>query len=494
MTRRILLATLAIALLVACTPARDSREVPPNIVLILADDLGYGDVGAYSSESRIATPHIDALAREGIRMLDAHSPAPICSPSRYALLTGREPFRAGRVSNALKPLSPPALRDARLTLPELLRGAGYTTALVGKWHLGRRYTLLESLPSHELAAIDWSQPLVNGPMQHGFDHFFGLALPGWTFLEDGLALEPPSEAFDLSDLPDEVTGRHPFTGYRAPGFRFDAVLDRLTQYAVGFIERRARTGEPFFLQFAPAVPHTPYLPGDSHRGRSQVGAYGDVVEELDDSVGRILDALERSDVAERTLVVFTSDNGPDENAYERLRRHDHASMGALRGVKHTRWEGGHRVPFIARWPGHVAAGSTSDETISLVDLMATFASAAGAAIPRDAAEDSHDILPALLGAETGSAIREATFVSRGRRIATRSGSWVLIEMPEGDLRSEPSWFRTRRGIEAGPGEVSLFDLATDPGQAHDVAAEHPERVEALVALRKRLARSARTAP
>jgi arylsulfatase A len=468
------------------------RGPPPNIVLVLADDLGYGDIAVYDPASKIPTPHIDRLAREGVRLLDAHSPTSICTPSRYGVLTGREPWRESRVRNSLQPLSPPALDDETVTLPELLADAGYTTALVGKWHLGRRYTLRRG-NQNVLYNIDWSGPLLDGPLQHGFERFFGLARPGWTFMEDGVALVPPSEEYDLGEVPEPIYGKRAGKGIRAPGFEFEHVLPRYTEWTVAFVEEAAASGRPFFVEFAPAVPHTPIAPSSAFRGKTGVGAYGDVVHELDDSVGRILDALERSGVASETLVVFTSDNGPETHAYERLRETGHASMGPLRGAKHSMFEGGHRVPFIARWPGRIPTGTTSNETVSLVDLMATFASAASIPLPDGAAEDSHDVLPALLGEPATAPIREATFTSRGHRVAIRQGPYILLDMGGGG-RPEPRWFLEQRGIVPGKPGVTLFDLENDPGQTRNLASELPEQVERLRAASKRALAAERTAP
>jgi len=476
-------------------PSPAARATAPNIVLILADDLGYGDLGSYNPESKIPTPHIDALAREGVRLVDAHSSASICTPSRYAIWTGTEPFRETRVSNSLQPLSPPALQDETWTLPEVLRRAGYTTALVGKWHLGRRYTW-KAGRQPVLHNVDWTGPLTDGPMQHGFDRFFGLARPAWAFLEDGVPLAAPTEEYDLGDVPEELYGKRAGRGLRAPGFRFEQVLPRYTAWAVDFIEQSAERDDPFFLAFAPAVPHTPIAPSARFQGATPVGPYGDIVAELDDSVGQIAAALERIGASDETLIVFTSDNGPETHAYERLRQTGHASMGPLRGAKHSLFEGGHRIPFIATWPGHIPAGAISSETLSLVDLMASFASAAGTPLPAHAAPDSYDMLPALTRAPESAPtapIRNATFASRGRRIVTRQDHWILLESGGGG-RPEPLWFLAERGIVPSPHQVALFDLANDLGQQHNVAEAHAERVEQLRAERKAAASAAGTAP
>jgi len=475
-------------------PPRSTRGARPNIVLILADDLGFGDVGVYAPNSLIPTPYIDQLARDGVRLLDAHSPASICTPSRYAILTGADPWREVRVRNSLQPLSPPVLSADQPTLPSLLADWGYTTVLVGKWHLGRRYSLRPGRDQPIARDIDWTAPLLDGPLQHGFQRFFGLARPGWTFMEDGVALAAPTEAFDLGDVPKALYGKRAHTGIRAPGFRYDQVLPRYTRWTEQWIDEFGRASEPFFLEFAPAVPHTPIAPSAAFQGRTEVGAYGDIVAELDDSVGRILAALERNGLADDTLVVFTSDNGPETHAYERLRRTGHASMGALRGAKHSLFEGGHRVPFIARWPEHIPPNTSSTETLSLVDLLATFAAAAGVPVPASAGVDSHDALPILRGELQSAPVRAFTLHNRGRFAEVRRGPWVLLDHG-GAGRAEPLWFLEERGMSPlRRGYPQLFELDQDPSQTKNRIDEEPVIAEELRALAKRVRESTRTAP
>ena len=492
---------LLVAAALACSesPREDAAPEMPrpstNIVLILADDLGYGDIGAYAPDSLIPTPHIDQLARDGIRLTDAHSPAPICTPTRYAILTGREPLRLPRVRHSLQPLSAPVIEREQTTLPELLRAAGYTNVLVGKWHLGRRYTPLPNRNQPILRDIDWTKPLLDGPLQHGFDRFFGLGRPGWTFMEDGLARAPATEPFDLGDVPEEQFGKRAHKGVRAPGFRYEQILPEYVRWTEAWIDDSGRANAPFFLEFAPAVPHTPIAPSPAFQGATPVGPYGDIVAELDDAVGRIVAALERNGLREDTLIVFTSDNGPETHAYERLRRTGHASMGPLRGGKHSLFEGGHRVPFIASWPGRIPAGSSSAETVSLVDLMATFAAVADVPVPPDAAEDSHDVLPVLLDQPRSRPVRAFTVYNRGQFAQVRQGPWALLDMGGGGGRPEPAWFLVERGIAPERrGNPQLFDLERDPGQTTNRFEDEPERVEQLRALAKRIQQSKRTAP
>jgi arylsulfatase A-like enzyme len=368
-------ALLALALAVGCAPR------PPNIVLILADDLGYGDVGAYGA-LRIETPHIDRLAAEGTRFTHAYTPSSICSPTRYALMTGRYEWRTPRAQRTVDILhhdEPLQLPTDGSALPALLRARGYQTAGVGKWHLG-----LGSAPR-----VDWTRALVPGPLEVGFERYFGLpANPDnqpRLFFRDRAVVPNPSEE----------------------PVRVAEVGPRFADEAVAFLENAPR--EPFFLYYAPNEPHIPIAPQPEFEGASHAGPYGDFVEQLDAHVGRIRAALEQGGFAERTLVVFTSDNGallagrdatqPHTAAHREALRLGHRSNGELRSQKHSIWDGGFRVPFIARWPGKIPAGRTRDEVFSLVDLTPTLAAAAGATLPPSAGRDGVDQLPIWLDTE-----------------------------------------------------------------------------------------------
>lgn len=477
-----------------CTPASQDTPPPPNIVIVLADDLGYGDVSCLNAHSKIPTPTMDRLAAEGVRMTDAHAPSSVCSPTRYALLTGRYAWRGALKSGVLKGGSLPVLEEDRLTLPEMMRGAGYHTGAVGKWHLGLEYELTDPDAAQSSATIDYSKPIVSGPLQVGFDYFFGLARPAWTFVENDRILALPTQKFDLSRLGVARMGRSNMVGDRAPGYKHHRMLPEFTRRAVDFIERAAEVEQPFLLYFAPMTPHRPIMPNKRFFGKSQAGLYGDFVVELDWSIGQLLDALERTGCTDDTLVIVTSDNGPEVIAYERIRKYRHASMGRWRGIKRDLWEGGHRVPFLARWPGRIPAGTEGKQTICLTDLMATCAALAGVRLPDDCAEDSYDIIAALTG-EATAPIREATVHhSSSGNLAIRQGDWVYIRAPTGSENAEPGWFRTRRKIATHQQPRELFHLGEDEGETGNRFTDEPEVAARLDALLRRYEEDGRSIP
>ena len=470
----------------------------PNILVILTDDLGFGDVAAYNPQSKIATPNLDRIAREGIRFTDAHAPDGVCSPTRYGLLTGRYAWRTRLKQGVLNDSSPPLIAPDRLTLADMLTQKGYRTGAVGKWHLGLRWELLDKSAPQEAGNIDWSQPVLDGPAQHGFAYSFGLAKPAWAFLENASILAQPTLSFDLTHLPVYLMGPHNNKGIKAPGFEFERMLPRFTEEAVGFVQWASREGKPWFLYFTPLAPHRPVVPNKDFQGRSAAGLYGDFVTEVDWAVGEVLAAVDRSGQAEDTLVVFTSDNGPEVDAYRRMLEYRHASMGTLRGLKRDLWEGGHRVPFIARWPARIPAGVVQDEVFCLTDIMATLAAIVDFPLPQDAAEDSYDMRGALFGTDSESPVREAT-VHHGSQgwFGIRQGDWVLIDHPTGDSNRagpnrEPEWFRRQRLVASHDQAVELFNLRDDPAQTTNLAASAPERVRSMRRLLERYQRDSRS--
>jgi arylsulfatase A-like enzyme len=472
----------------------DSRKQRPNIVFILVDDLGYGDVGCYNAESKIPTPHLDRLAREGMRFTDAHSPSSVCSPTRYALLTGRYAWRSPLKRGVLGPWSAPIIAPDRLTVPALLRQQGYATAAFGKWHLGLTYTTKDGLPAapggDKMSNVDFTKSIADGPTARGFDYFFGVNVPNYPpycFIENDRTLGVPSVR-DGGDA-DGIN----IPGPMLPGWKLVDILPEITRRAerwIGDAGKAARAGKPFFLYLPLTSPHFPVVPAPEFRGKSRAGDYGDFVAQTDDCVGRVLAALEQAGVAQDTLVIFTSDNGPETarevnpGAYERIQKHQHASMGALRGVKRDLWEGGHRVPFLVRWPGKIKAGAVSDETICHVDFMATVAALLGARLPDNAGEDSVNILPALLGEKASGPLRVTTVHhAASGRFAIRSGDWVLIEKGTGDDNrgdaAEPAWIKKARGYEPDQSEGQLYNLREDPAQKANLFASQPAVVREL---------------
>jgi arylsulfatase A-like enzyme len=477
---------------------------PPNLVYILADDLGYGDLGSYNPQSKIPTPHLDRLAAEGMRFTDAHASDAVCTPTRYSLLTGRYAFRSRLKSGVLGPWAAPLIERDRLTVPGLLRQHGYTTLAVGKWHLGWNWPTTDGQAPRSgdgLSNVDFTRPIGGGPLAAGFERFFGVDLPNYppyVFIENDRTLGLPSVAAPLR----KGTFNRP--GPMLPGWNLTNILPQLTARAVGNIEEAARSPKPFFLYFPLTAPHYPIVPVAEFKGRSRAGDYGDFVAQVDGVVGQVLAALARTGLATNTLVIFTSDNGPevveiDPGAYARIRAYDHRSMAGWRGVKRDTWEGGHRVPFIARWPGRIPAGVVSGETICHVDLLATCAGLVGAQLPPGAGEDSYDLRPALFGETNSQPIRPATVLhGADGKLAIRQGDWVLINAPTGEgngPRGEPGWFKQERGYATTnqfAGE--LYNLREDPAQGRNLYGEHPERVQRLKALLARYQAEGRSTP
>lgn len=480
------------------TNEMDSENSRPNIILILTDDLGFGDLGCYNPESKIPTPNLDRLAEQGIRFTDAHAPSSVCTPTRYAVLTGRYCWRTRLKKGVLSGFAEPLIEKGRLTIGEMLQEKGYTTAAIGKWHLGQTWHVTgdNPQPKAESGEIDWDKPMIDGPLQHGFDYHYGIPKPAWGFVENDRVVEKPTEAFDLSDIGPYLIGPNNITGMRPPGYEHEQMLPRFTEKAVSFIEEQAAARNPFFIYWTPLTPHKPVVPNKEFVGKSEAGLYGDFVVELDHRVGQIMDALDRTGAADNTLLIFTADNGPENTCYDRIQEHDHYSMGDWRGVKRDTWEGGHREPFIARWPARIPSGSVSDEIICLVDLMATAAAIVEYDLPDAAGEDSVDILPALVGEAVDSPLREATVHHAcSGHLAIRQGDWVYIDNDTGDSNNtEPDWFREQLGAEKNTSFGVLYNLKEDPTERFNVIEKHPQVAEALKGLLERYRSEGRSVP
>ncbi|WP_367873986.1 sulfatase-like hydrolase/transferase [Luteolibacter sp. Populi] len=459
----------------------------PNIVYILADDLGYGDVASYNAGSKIPTPELDKLAKQGRRFTDAHSPSSVCTPTRYALLTGRYAWRSPQKTGVLSPWGRPLIDKDRLTIATFLKQNGYRTAAIGKWHLGWTW------PTHDgqapasgqdrLSNVDFTKPVADGPVTRGFDYYFGVDVPNYppyVYIENDRVQGIPS-----------VTNRPEYNrpGPMLPGWDWGDVLPEITRRAEHYIEDSAKRPDPFFLYLPLTSPHYPVVPTAEFKGKSGAGDYGDFVMQTDWTVGRILDALDRSGAAANTLVIFTSDNGPEVSGevrpgvYDRIRQYGHSSAGPLRGAKRDLWEGGHRVPFLTRWPGKIPAGTVSTETISHVDLFATVAALLEKTLPPAAAPDSFNILPALRDEPTTGPLRPAT-VHHGINgsLAIRRGDWVLIDAPSGDLNREPEWRKEEWKISSHQQPAELFNLKEDPQQRSNRYADQPALAAELKAL------------
>lgn len=495
----------------------------PNIVIILADDLGYGDVGIYNPEAAFPTPNLDEMARAGIRFTDAHSPATICTPSRYSLQTGRMAFRTGRPSGAFEgPGGPSLIEPSRLTIAGMLKERGYTTALYGKWHIGLTWVDSEGqrIEGQNLAAtrrIDYarSTPLPDGPVSRGYDFFFGTPNcpttdPLYVYIDQDRVPVPATDLLDKKTLPD-----HPFAwdndvGMVAPGYRFEGVDQLFLDKALGFLRnhRKSSPARPFFLVLSTQTAHAPSFPSPQFKGRTSAGPHGDFIFELDAIVGRLLGVLTDLGVEKDTLVMFGSDNGPEVRTTYLMRNlYGHDGARPWRGVKRDGWEGGHRVPFIARWPGRIAPGRVSAQTMTLTDVMATVASVVGVALPDDAAEDSYDMLPVLLGTQPESKpVRPYTLTQSHRlgavdgpraQLQIRRGPWKYLDhrgSGGNDYATKPELQPYRLAERAPEAPGQLYNLDDDPGETRNLYNERPDIVKEMQALLAETKASGRSAP
>jgi arylsulfatase A-like enzyme len=473
---------------------------PPNIILIYADDLGYGDLGCYGATG-VATPNLDRLAGAGVRFTNVHASSATCTPSRYSLLTGEYAWRH-KGTDILPGDASLIIEPGRTTVPSLLKRAGYATGAVGKWHLGLGG-----------GNVDWNGEISPGPLDIGFDYSFIIPATGdrvpCVFVENrrvvGLDPADPIRVGYTEPFPGELTGKehpellkmHPshghdqtivngvsrighMTGGKSALWADEKIADTITQKAGDFIE--SHKSQPFFLYFATHDIHVPRLPNPRFAGKSTMGPRGDAIAELDWSVGEILACLDRNRLAENTLVVFSSDNGPvvddgyRDQAIEKLGSHKPA--GRLRGGKYSIFDGGTRVPMMARWPGHIARDAMSAALISQVDLLASFADLAGQKVPVGAAPDSEDVLPALLGR---SKTARSRLVEHAGSLGLVEGGWKYIEPSRGAKFNRNT--NTELGNDPAP---QLYDLTRDVGEARNVAADFPDRVKSMAATLERI--------
>lgn len=464
------------AVSVSLASAADSK---PNVIYILADDLGYGDIGCLNPEGKIATPHADRLAAEGMIFTDAHSSSSVCTPTRYGIMTGRYNWRSSMKQGVLGGLSPRLIEPGRQTVAAFLKNQGYATACFGKWHLGLNWPQNDGKApgaSANQKKIDYTKAIKDGPTALGFDEFYGISasldMPPFVYIDNDRVTEIPT-----------VEKTYYRKGIAGEKFEAIDVLPDITEKAVEFIGKHAadaKQGKPFFIYLPLASPHTPILPTREWQGKSGLNAYADFVMQTDATVGAVMEALDKAGIAENTLVIFTSDNGCSREAdYPLLTSKGHNPSYEFRGWKSDIFEGGHRVPFIVRWPATVKAGTTSDQLICLTDLFATTADILDQKLPDEVAEDSVSILPALDGS-VGKPLREAVVHhSINGSFAIRQGKWKLLLCP-----GSGGWSKPLPGapstLELPP--VQLYDLSKDIGETQNVQAEHPEVVERLTKL------------
>lgn len=441
------------------------QAAPPNIVLILADDLGYGDLKSYAEDSQIPTPHLDRLAAEGRRFTQAYCPNAVCSPTRYALLTGEYPWRSWKKAGVLANWDAPMIKREQASLPRVLREAGYATGGFGKWHLGVRYETTDgkapagqgkfkSEPGSG-ANLDLNKPISRGPVENGFQEWWGFSCASETLIFDGDQFAALLDHEKYRDLD------HPAFASK-PRITLAEYLPEMTKRSVAFIEKTAGGTKPFFLYFAPYVPHIPLAVREEFRGKTKAGDYGDYVAELDHHVGLLLAALEKMKASENTLILFVSDNGSEF----RTSGENHRPNGSLRGVKSNVYEGGVRSPFILRWPAAIPAQSVSEEIVCFTDVLPSLAKIAGAKLPTGAAQDGLDLSALMLGKENPPTVRKEVVVQAAQTVfGLRQEKLKLIVD------------RTRKSN----GKPELYDLAADPGETRNMAAESPEVVEKMKA-------------
>ena len=495
--------------------ASTSLAAKPNVIFVLCDDLGYGDVNCFGGDRcQIETPAFDRLAREGMRFTDAHANAAVCVPTRVAIMTGRYPWRFGRRERGGPwGFLAPRFDVEQHTLGDLMHDAGYKTAYIGKWHLGTNMQTTDGEVQGP-TNVDYSKPLLIGPPQYGFDESF--ILPG--------SLDMFPYAFVRNnEWVGEVTAQKGWSAFNRVGpagddFEDTKVLDTFCREAESYLARSDK--QPFFLYLALTAPHTPICPSARFRGKSKLGIYGDFVMETDHCIQRVLDALDKHSLANNTLVIVTSDHGPASYAgriakatfgqLKELEKDGHYSAGIYRGYKFSAFEGGLRVPFVARWPETIPAGTTCDHLVGLPDLMATLAELTGTGLDDSQAVDSFSILP-LLKNPDGDRVRPSMILESTRSMVVRSDKWKLLLCPgsgcDGKFGNSPVRDEAWRGAREAYGRkpmshddlvqvpfVQLYDLSADPAETNNVAADHPEIVDRLAGLARKTIELGRSTP
>ena len=480
----------------------------PNIIFILADDLGYGDVTAYNPQAKTTTPNIDRLAEQGIRFTDAHSPSAVCTPTRYGILTGRYCWRSRFPVGVLNGYSQSLIEQQRTTVASLLKRNGYTTAVVGKWHLGldwvernntsnlsyggapvMKTNIIRSLNPD---SIDFSKPPTDGPLNHGFDYSFilpaSLDMPPYCFLENDILVIKPDEITAGNDLNNGSAGAFWRAGLIAKGFDFEQVTPTFTEKAISFLKKQKPSGQPFFLYLPYSSPHTPWMPSAEYKNSSKAGQYGDFVNMVDSEVGKVMKALKESGLEENTIVFFASDNGPYWRP-EYIEKYGHKAAYIYRGMKADAFEGGHRIPFIVRWPGKIKSGSQCRETVMLTSLLATCAAITKTDLAENEGEDSHNILPLLLGDVSAYKPPEAFIQQSSRGIfVIRKDNWKLISGLGSGGFSKPEIIEPKAGEATG----QLYNLNDDPSETKNLFLQNPEKVEELTAILKKYKENGRS--
>lgn len=477
---------LLCAILFSCSE-KNTELSKPNIVIIYTDDQGYGDVSALNPEAKFSTPNIDKIANEGVVFTDGHSSDAVCTPSRYTLLTGRYSWRTDLKEGVLRADGPCLIEKDRMTIASLLKDNGYNTAMVGKWHLQMEFE------GERGKNRDWSIPFKEGPIEHGFDYFYGIAASMnygvLTFLENDRVLDPPTlftkKKMDVTPRTYRMTPPYKeeiSRGYVevAPSFNDELVLEKLAEKAVEYINtsaEEAKKGTPFFLYFPLTSPHLPHCTHPDFQGRSECGNYGDFMEETDYRVGQVLQALKDNGLEENTLVIFSSDNGAESNYVYQRDTYNHFSSMNFKGGKRDIYEGGHRVPFLMRWPKVITPGSKVNVPVSQVDYLATIADILGTDFPDNAGEDSYSLYPLISSEDRDGYNSERAVIHHSftGHMAIRQGKWKLNM-----LRGSGGSLAPKLLIpQDGEAKYELYDMENDPEENTNLYFEYPEVVKAL---------------
>ncbi|MFT7035068.1 MAG: arylsulfatase A [Cyclobacteriaceae bacterium] len=483
------------SMVISCSDESVSDQ-KPNVIILYADDMGYGDLAIQNTDSKIPTPNLDRLAKQGMRFTDGHSSSGICTPSRYGMLTGRHHWRD--FHGIVGAMGKPFFKEKQYTFAQMAKDNGYATACIGKWHLGwdweairkPEWTQQDSMKLwgryhkfYPSEAYDWGLPIPDGPLERGFDYYYGdgtINFPPYAWVENDRVTKTPTVSMTTPEGLALEGSWEARPGPAVEGWDFFKVLPTLVEKAVAYIESQKGSEKPFFLYMAFPSPHAPIIPNEEYRGKSKAGSYGDFVYQTDWCAGEILKALEAIGATKNTIVIFTADNGPERYAYDRIRNFNHHSSAPFRGLKRDIYEGGHRVPFVVRWPDKIEAGSISDEVISQVDILKTISQLIGADLPKGLAHDSHDFSDVWLGKDEESNIREATVQNTFKdRYAIRVGDWLYINHESGYHSKPPEWEADYFGYPTLSDSVQLYNLKEDLSQKYNLASEMSERVNQM---------------